>query len=317
MPSHSSKVRGCCSALDAGDAQRVADRLNLPFYALNFEEDFHRIKDYFADEYFAGRTPNPCVVCNTWLKFGKLWEYAEAIGAEYIATGHYAQTITDPETGVTELRKGADPTKDQSYFLFGLRADILPKVLFPIGGMQKSEVRQIAERHNLGVHQKPDSQEICFVPSGNYADFLAKHRPNHSEQPGKIVDHTGKTLATHSGISKFTVGQRKGLGIAVGEPRYVLKLQAEENLVVIGPRELLEQESLEAERVNWLIEPPREPVRCEVKIRYLHHATPATVEPLDDDRVRVVFDTPQSAVTPGQATVFYQQDRVLGGGWIL
>lgn len=313
----SKKIRGCCSALDAGDAQRVADRLNLPFYALNFQEDFRRIKDYFADEYFSGRTPNPCVVCNTWLKFGRLWEYAEAVGADYIATGHYAQTKTDPVTGQTQLLRAIDPTKDQSYFLFGLRSDILPKVKFPIGGMHKPQVREIAEKHNLGVHKKPDSQEICFVPSGNYADFLQSHRPDQVEAEGRIVDHTGKELGTHQGISRYTIGQRKGLGIAVGEPRYVLQLQAEQNLVVIGPRELLEQESLEAERVNWLLpQPPTGPIECDVKIRYLHHPTKATVTPMEDDRVHVAFDVPQAAVTPGQATVFYQGDRVLGGGWI-
>lgn len=310
------KIRGCCSALDAGDAQRVADRLNMPFYALNFEEDFRRIKDYFADEYFSGRTPNPCVVCNTWLKFGRLWEYAEAVDADFIATGHYARVVRD-DAGGAELHKAVDPAKDQSYFLFGLRADILAKVLFPIGGMHKPQVREIAKRHNLGVHKKPDSQEICFVPSGDYADFLRKHRPDQREEEGKIVDHTGKELGTHQGISRYTIGQRKGLGIAVGEPRYVLQLEAERNLVVIGPRELLEQETLQAERVNWLLpSPPTSPIECEVKIRYLHHQTKATVIPLEADRVEVAFDVPQSAITPGQATVFYDGDRVLGGGWI-
>jgi tRNA-uridine 2-sulfurtransferase len=308
------KIRGCCSAIDAGDAQRVADRLDIPFHALDFEEDFNRIKDYFVDEYLVGRTPNPCVVCNTWVKFGKLWDYAQALDADFIATGHYART---GDGNGAELRRGLDPTKDQSYFLFGLKRELLPRILFPVGDLPKTKVREIAEQHGLGVSQKPDSQEVCFVPSGKYQDFIRQHRPNVDLPSGEIVDHTGKVLGRHQGISSFTIGQRKGLGIAVGAPRYVLELNASENQVVIGPEELLRRSSLEASGVNWLTPaPPDEPVRCDVKIRYLHSATPAEVIPLPDGRVRVEFDFPQSAITPGQATVFYQDDCVLGGGWI-
>lgn len=308
------KTKGCCSAVDAGDAQRVADRLDIPFYALNFKEDFDRIKDYFADEYLRGRTPNPCVVCNTWLKFGKLWEYAEAVGAEWIATGHYAQTVR--ESGRAELHRGSDPTKDQSYFLFGLRRSILERVIFPIGAMEKKDVRAIAERMGLGVAQKPDSQEICFVPTGDYQHFLAEHRPGVVDAPGEVVDVDGKVLGQHGGISRFTIGQRKGLGIALGEPRYVLELAPAENRVVIGPMELLQRSEMEVERTNWLVDPPDHPLEGEVKIRYLHRAAPAVIEPLDDGRAKVMFREKQSAITPGQAAVFYSGSRVLGGGWI-
>ena len=310
-----SKIRGCCSAIDAADAQRVADRLDIPFYALNFSGEFDRIKDYFADEYLAGRTPNPCVVCNTWLKFGKLWEYAETVEADFIATGHYAKIVRN--AGVAELHRAIDPTKDQSYFLFGVRREMLQRMMFPIGDMEKSEVRRIAETYDLGVHQKPDSQEICFVPGGNYQAVVQQRRPESIGVGGNVIDPSGAVVGTHGGVSGFTIGQRKGLGIAFGEPRYVLKLEPQTQTVVIGPKELLAQESLIADRVNWLTQStPTEPVDCEVKIRYLHRATPAKVIPIGDDRVEVRFETPQSAITPGQATVFYVGDRVIGGGWI-
>lgn len=311
-----SKIRGCCSAIDAADAQRVADRLNVPFYALNFSEDFNRIKDYFADEYLRGRTPNPCVVCNTWLKFGKLWDYAKAIDADGIATGHYARVERGAD-GEPQLRKAADANKDQSYFLFGLDRTILERVRFPLGDMQKSEVRAIADRHDLGVQHKPESQEICFVPTGNYQEFLHKHRPDAAEPPGQVVDEKGKVVAEHAGISGFTIGQRKGLGIALGEPRYVLSLDAEQHRVVIGPKELLLRKSLTAEKVNWLLAtPPSSAQRCTVKIRYLHQGAAATIAPDGQDCATITFDEPQSAITPGQAVVFYSDDRVLGGGWI-
>lgn len=314
------KTRGCCSAIDAADAERVADRLDIPFHALDFSDDFRRIKDYFADEYSHGRTPNPCVVCNIWLKFGKLWDYAQAVGADYIATGHYARNEQNA-VGTFELLRGADPAKDQSYFLFGIDRKMLPHILFPVGDLPKSQVREMAEKLNLGVHQKPDSQEICFVPSGDYVDFLRTHKPDSLGTPGPIVDESGRELGRHSGLASFTIGQRKGLGVAVGEPRYVLSIESRANRVVIGPRELLERIELEAERVNWLVDPePTGPIRCEVKIRYLHLPAPAWVEPITGDggrwRAKVTFDVPQSAVTPGQAAVFYQGQRVLGGGWI-
>lgn len=310
------KIRGCCSAIDAADARRVADQLGLPFYALNFSEDFTRIKDYFVDEYLRGRTPNPCVVCNTWLKFGRLWQYAEGIGADFIATGHYAQRIDRPG-GQPELHRAVDLSKDQSYFLFGIRPEILFRILFPIGHLTKPQVRDAALRHGLCVSQKPESQEVCFVPSGNYQQFIRSHRPETDPQPGEIVDVEGRKVAQHEGISQFTIGQRKGLGVAFGEPRYVLELRPESQQVVIGPRELLARTTLEADQVQWLTPSiPTEPIRAEVKIRYLHTPAPATVHADTERTVRVEFDAAQNAITPGQAVVFYQGTRVLGGGWI-
>ncbi len=306
--------KGCCSAIDAGDARRVADRLDLPFYALDFERDFGRIMDYFADEYLAGRTPNPCVVCNNWLKFGKLWAYGKQLGADYVATGHYAQVIE--RDGRPELHRGADPDKDQSYVLAGLRRSLLPHLLFPIGGYRKEQVRARARDAGLGVHDKPDSVEICFVPEGDHAAFIRRRRPE-AVTAGVIVDPSGKVLAEHDGIEQFTVGQRKGLGFAAGERRYVLRIVPEENQVVIGSREELLVRGLLAVRVNWLLEPePDRPLACAAKIRYRHPAAPATVTPLEGSVARVEFAEDQSAVTPGQAVVFYDGPRVLGGGWI-
>jgi tRNA-specific 2-thiouridylase len=302
------KHRGCCSAVDAGDARRVADRLDIPFYAMDFEEDFDRIIDYFADEYLAGRTPNPCVVCNTWLKFGKLWDFAQQIGAERIATGHYAQA----EGGV--LRRAVDPDKDQTYVLFGIRKEILDHLLFPLGGMRKSEVREIARQHGLGVADKPDSVEICFVPDGDHAAVVKKRRPG-LETGGNIVDEAGKTLGTHDGYERFTIGQRKGLGVAAGSRRYVLEIVPETRTVVLGDPEHLRAGGLEASRINWLIDVPSE-LKCLAKIRYRSTPVPATVTPTADGGAIVEFEEPQSAVTPGQAVVFYDGDRVLGGGWI-
>src|SRR6266852_3848183 len=231
-----SRKKGCCSALDAGDARRVADRLDIPFYALDFEQDFDRIIDYFADEYLAGRTPNPCVVCNNWLKFGKLWSYGKQLQADYIATGHYAQVRADD--GRLDLCRAVDDDKDQSYVLFGLRRSILPRLLFPIGGLRKDEVRSLAREAGLGVHDKPDSVEICFVPDGDHAALIRRRRPE-LVTAGHIVDTAGNVLAEHDGIENFTIGQRKGLGFAAGRRRYVLKIVPGHNQVTIGDREEL------------------------------------------------------------------------------
>jgi tRNA-specific 2-thiouridylase len=305
--------KGCCSAVDAGDARRVADRLDIPFYALDFERDFDRIIDYFADEYLAGRTPNPCVVCNSWLKFGQLWAYGRQLEADFIATGHYAQVV---RTGVgVELHRAADPDKDQSYVLYGLRREVLPHLLFPVGSLRKAEVRALAREAGLGVADKPDSVEICFVPDNDHAALIRRRHPERTTA-GSIVDTAGNVLAGHDGIEQFTVGQRKGLGFAAGQRRYVLKIVPEENAVVVGDREELLSSSMAASRVNWLIEPPTAPLTCAAKIRYRHAAAAATVIPLPDGGARVEFAEPQSAVTPGQAVVFYDGSRVLGGGWI-
>lgn len=307
------RPHGCCSALDARDAERVALRLDIPFYALNFSDDFRRIQDYFVAEYDQGRTPNPCVVCNTWLKFGKLWRFAQSIGAGAIATGHYARVRHG--TMGAELHQGADPAKDQSYFLFGIDREILMHVLFPIGELQKSEVRQRARDFSLPVSEKPDSQEICFVPTGRYQDFLEKHSPN-GGVAGAIVDRDGQILGNHAGLRHFTIGQRKGLGFAVGEPRYVLELDASTNTVIVGSRADLARTEAWVNQVHWLIDPPKGPVECAVKIRYLH--APARAEVFCDGRekARIVFREEQTAITPGQAAVFYDGTRVLGGGWI-
>lgn len=334
-----SKIRGCCSARDATDAQRIADRLDIPFYALNFKGEFDRIKDYFVAEYSVGRTPNPCAVCNTWLKFGKLWDYARTVQADFIATGHYAQVVrpdaehaagtadvnavaessADNLRPTAELHRSLDTSKDQTYFLFGMQYATLARTLFPVGDLPKTRVRELAAEFGLDVHNKPDSQEICFVPSGDYQQFIREYRPESVGKPGAIVDPDGKVLGEHQGLARFTIGQRKGLGIAFGEPRYVVQIQPEENRVVVGPRELLEQTQLRAERVNWLLpQPPTGPIHCTVKIRYLHEPAAATVTPDADDptQATVTFAEPQSAITPGQATVFYAGSHCLGGGWI-
>jgi tRNA-specific 2-thiouridylase len=305
--------KGCCSARDAGDARRVADRLDIPFYALDFERDFDRIIDYFADEYLAGRTPNPCVVCNSWLKFGQLWAYARQLEADFIATGHYARVVRNDNT--VELHRAADPDKDQSYVLYGLCREVLPHLLFPIGGYRKAEVRALAREAGLGVANKPDSVEICFVPDGDHATLIRQRRPGLATA-GKIVDTSGKVLTEHDGIEHFTVGQRKGLGFAAGQRRYVLKIVPGENEVVVGDREELLSSDLIASGVNWLVEPPAASLVCAAKIRYRHSAAAATVTALPNDGARVEFAEPQSAVTPGQAVVFYEGTRVLGGGWI-
>jgi tRNA-specific 2-thiouridylase len=304
------RKKGCCSAIDAGDARRVADQLDMPFYALDFEDDFGRIMDYFVDEYSRGRTPNPCVVCNTWLKFGKLWAYGKQLEADYIATGHYVQMKDG------QVYRGVDPNKDQSYVLFGLRKNMLPRLLFPIGGLRKDEVRAIARQAGLNVAEKPDSVEICFVRDNDHAAFIKSRAPELATA-GNIVDRAGNVLASHEGIEKFTIGQRKGLGFGSASRRYVLEIVPETRDVVIGDREELMASSLLASRVNWLIDAPTGPLKCTAKIRYRHEAAPATVTGANGEgMVRVDFAEPQSAITPGQAVVFYDGDRLLGGAWI-
>jgi tRNA-specific 2-thiouridylase len=305
--------KGCCSAVDAGDARRVADRLDIPFYALDFEKEFMRIIDYFADEYVAGRTPNPCVVCNNWLKFGKLWSFGKQLEADFIATGHYARIVRGAEV---EMHRAADPDKDQSYVLHGIKRAILPHILFPLGDIRKEEVRKIARTLGLAVADKPDSVEICFVPDDDHARLVRERRPQRATA-GAFIDRSGSVLAEHDGIERFTVGQRKGLGYAAGTRRYVLEIVPETNSVVLGDREDLLASRLSASQVNWLTDgPPPAPLRCSAKIRYRHAGARATVTALPDAGAEVHFDEPQTAVAPGQAVVFYAGDRVLGGGWI-
>lgn len=305
--------RGCCSAADASDARTVAGSLGIPFFALNFKEQFDQIIDYFADEYERGRTPNPCVMCNEHLKFGRLAEYGRAVGADCVATGHYARI--EPHEGQYHLMRSVDAAKDQSYVLFGIGRENLARTLFPIGGMVKAEVRDHARRFGLSLSEKPESQDICFVPDRDYARVVRERRPE-AFRPGIIRDAQGKEVGQHAGIPNFTIGQRRGLGIAMGSPVYVTGIDANTDTVTIGTRENLQSAGLIASAVRWLVDTPAGTFRADVKIRYTHKAAPATVEVLGSGRVQVRFDEPQSAVTPGQAAVLYDGDVVLGGGWI-
>ncbi|MGC4032909.1 MAG: tRNA 2-thiouridine(34) synthase MnmA [Tepidisphaeraceae bacterium] len=308
--------QGCCSVLDAGDARRVAQLLDIPFYVLNFQEDFGRVIDYFVDEYNRGRTPNPCVRCNDWLKFGRLAQYAEAVGAKYVASGHYARTGVDPITGQKTLLRGLDHKKDQSYVLFGMPGGHVEKLMLPIGEFEKSDVRAIAESLDLPVFNKPDSQEICFVPDQDYAGLL-KRRSAESFRAGELVTTSGEIVGQHAGHQHFTIGQRKGLGVARGVPLYVIDIEPGSDRVILGGRDELLRTTVIASQINLL--GPRigeTPVPCTAKIRYNTSPQPATVRRTGDDQITVEFDQPQSAVAPGQAVVCYDGDVVLGGGWI-
>jgi tRNA-specific 2-thiouridylase len=312
-----SHKQGCCSVLDAADARRVAGMLDVPFYVLNFQEDFGRVIDYFVSEYNRGRTPNPCVRCNDWLKFGRLAKYAEAVGADFVASGHYARVGIDPVTGEKALLRGLDSRKDQSYVLFGMNRATLDHTLLPIGDMEKHEVRRIAEELKLPVFNKPDSQEICFVPDQDYAG-LVKRRAPEAFRPGEFVSTSGQTLGLHEGHQQFTIGQRKGLGVALGYPIYVVDIDPESNRVTLGEKDALLKSSLIARQMNLLSPRLRlgEQVNCSAKIRYNHDPQPAVATVTAPDELTVRFDTPQSAITPGQAVVVYDGDIVLGGGWI-
>jgi tRNA-uridine 2-sulfurtransferase len=304
--------QGCCSASDAADARRVADVLDIPFHALNFSEAFGRIKDYFVDEYLAGRTPNPCVMCNNWLKFGKLWDFAVSVGADHIATGHYARL--HEIDGLPALVRGRDRTKDQSYVLAGINKGILGRILFPVGGFLKPEIRELAAEAGLRVATKPDSQEICFIPDNDYVGFLDRYR-GRPDLSGDFVDPGGHVLGQHGGFDQFTIGQRRGLGITFGEPRFVIRIEPESRRVVLGTHDDLACLRLEADGVSWLAGDLPSSFECLAQIRYLHTAAPARVE-VRGEEVTVRFEQPQFGVAPGQALVLYDGDRVLGGGWI-
>ncbi len=309
--------QGCCSATDAHDARRVADRLQIPFYALNLQEEFAQIMDYFVTEYSVGRTPNPCVMCNNWIKFGKLFDYADSINAEYVATGHYAQLVKDAVTGAPALCRGVDTSKDQSYVLFGIERKLLSRMLLPVGGYQKPQIRALATEIGLSIADKRDSQEICFVTSGKHDEFV-KTRRGQIDMSGEIVTTQGTVVGTHSGIEGFTIGQRKGLGVALGEPRFVVRIEPETRRVVIGTRTELARHEMTAGDANWLTDVANHPhrFRCTAQIRYNSIAKPATVELLGSSRFHVRFDEPGHGIAPGQAVVCYDGDRVLGGGWI-
>ena len=306
--------RGCCSAEDAADARRVADQLGIPFHSLNFQDSFQRIKDYFVDEYLNGRTPNPCVQCNNWLKFGKLWTFAQQVGADHIATGHYARIQQSPGSSQWGLYAGVDPKKDQSYVLFGISPDLLPRILLPVGTYQKPEIRELASEAGLRVADKKDSYEICFVPNDDYVSFVRKHYGDR-QTAGNFVDPQGNILGQHTGYEQFTVGQRKGLGIAFGEPRFVVGVNAKNQEVILGRRKDLDMISITVRDLNWLINKPADCIRCSVKVRYQQTARSCTLS-LKEDSVIVNPDEPIAGVAPGQAAVFYDGDQVLGGGWI-
>lgn len=304
--------QGCCSASDAMDARRVADSLGIAFYALDLQAEFSRIVDYFVDEYVHGRTPNPCVQCNNWIKFGRLFNYADSVDAEYVATGHYAQVAE--RDGQVALLRGVDNGKDQSYVLAGIERTYLTRMLLPIGQYQKSEIRRLAGNAGLRVADKRDSQEICFVTSGHHGQFV-RQRSQHSTA-GNFVLADGTVLGQHQGIESFTIGQRKGLGIALGEPMFVIKIDSKTNEVVLGHRSDLDRSRLTASGANWLIDPPTESFQALAQIRYNSPAMSARVTPLGPQHFQVDFDHPASGVSPGQLCAVFQQDQVLGCGWI-
>jgi len=309
--------QGCCSAADALDARRVADRLGIPLYALDLSADFDRVIDDFAAEYGRGRTPNPCVRCNSWLKFGRLFEHADAIGARHVATGHYARLEGD-STDEPVLCRGLDAARDQSYVLFAIRPDRLRRMLLPVGSIPKAEVRERARALGLAVADKPDSQEICFVPPGEHARLVAARLGG--SRAGEIVDQTGSVLGQHSGIEHFTVGQRQGLGIATGRRLHVIRIDQTTCQVVVGPREAVPEEALEAAQATWLVPVPAAPFACQVQCRAQRSAAPAIVTPLPGCRFHVRFTGGPAAspgpISPGQPAVIYAADRLLGGGWI-
>jgi len=305
--------QGCCSASDAEDARRVADRLEIPFYALNLQAEFRQIVDYFIDEYTRGRTPNPCVQCNNWIKFGKLFDYADSVGAEFVATGHYAQLVAS--TGGPALLRGVDDSKDQSYVLFGIHRKLLARMLLPVGQFRKPQIRQLAAKIGLRVAGKKDSQEICFVTSGKHDEFVRQRR-REIDTSGQIVTTDGRVVGTHPGIERFTIGQRRGLRVAMGEPYFVVRIEPRSRQVVIGRHGELARRDLTATDCNWLVDPPAGEFPCQAKIRYNSPPATATAESLPENRLRVTFHDPRHGVAPGQAVVLYDRDRVLGGGWI-
>jgi tRNA-uridine 2-sulfurtransferase len=324
------QVQGrCCSIDDVYDARRVAEELDIPYYVVNHEERFERdVVRPFIDEYLSGRTPIPCSLCNNHLKFDQLLITARQIGADMLATGHYARCEFDAERNRWLLRRAADPAKDQTYFLFGLTQDQLSRTLFPLGHMNKPQVRELAREHHLALAEKPDSQEICFVPGGDYKRFIDAYLNEQGEQlpdtSGELVTTDGKVLGHHEGVHNFTVGQRKGLGVATGSPLYVININGAEGKVTVGGNDDLLSRTLIARDLNWIAvdglhdsgADANTPMRVTAKIRHRHEPAPAVLENAPNGEVRVTFDEPQRAITPGQAVVFYQDDLVIGGGWI-
>ena len=317
------KAGRCCSLDDVYDARRVAEHLNIPYYVVNQQERFEEaVVRPFVAEYLAGRTPIPCSLCNNHLKFDQLLQTARSIGAEQIATGHYAVNEYDERRGRWILKRPADLAKDQTYFLFGLTQEQLAHTLFPLGRLTKPEVREIARQSGLALAEKPDSQEICFIPGGDYKQFLTAYLEEQGQQlpetAGDLMTSSGEVLGRHEGIFNFTVGQRKGLGVSSPTPLYVLQIDPASHRVTVGADEELATRRLRARDLNWISIPELSgPMRVRIKIRHRHEPAWATLEPSGDDEVVATFDEPQRAVTPGQSAVFYDVDEVVGGGWIV
>ena len=306
--------RGPLVPSEPANAQRVADRLGIRLEVLDFEEQLEALLSYFCSEYDAGRTPNPCVLCNKWIKFGRLLASAAALGAERLATGHYARVAR--EGGRFLLRRGLDPTKDQSYMLFGLTQPQLARIVFPLGDFRKADVREMARDRGLPVLERDESQDICFLPDRDYMALL-RERLGDRVQPGPILDTAGRVVGEHPGCQCFTVGQRRGLGVALGTPRYVVRIDRAANAVVIGTAEELRRDALRVSQVNWIaFDEPPPAIEAAVQIRYNHRPTAARIEPQPNGSALVTLHSPETAVTPGQAAVFYHDDTVLGGGWI-
>jgi tRNA-specific 2-thiouridylase len=314
----------CCSLDDVYDARRVAEELGFPFYVLNLEKEFERdVVQPFVSSYLQGETPIPCVACNSRLKFASLDKLATSLGCEKVATGHYARVEFDKDTNRYRLMRGKDPNKDQSYFLWELTQEQLARAMFPLGELSKPDARNAARKADLAVSEKKESQEICFVPDGDYAGFIDRYLETEQQTErlpgaGEIVTSGGEVIGTHAGIHRYTVGQRRGIGISDARPLYVLNVKAESNRIVVGYEDELLSDEFVAAGVNWIaIDNPDGPVEAEVRVRYRHTAAPATITPLPDQRASVKFAEPQRAITPGQATVFYRGDEVIGGGWIV
>ena len=313
----------CCSLDDVYDARRVAETIGIPYYVVNQEERFERdVVRPFVEEYLSGRTPIPCSLCNNHLKFDQLLVVARQIGADAVATGHYAKVEFDETGGRWLLKRPTDLAKDQTYFLFGLTQEQLSRTLFPLGGMTKPQVRELARQHGLALAEKPDSQEICFVPGGDYKNFLDAYLGEQGEAlpdtSGELVTTAGETLGEHNGIHNFTVGQRKGLGVATGTPLYVIQIKGDSRQVVVGAQEELYSRTLRAHRLNWIsVDDLREPLQVSIKIRHRHQAAAAVIEKSGADEILATFDEAQRAITPGQAAVFYDGEVVVGGGWIV
>jgi tRNA-specific 2-thiouridylase len=314
----------CCSLDDVYDARRVAGTLGIPFYVLNLESDFERdVVNPFVESYLSGETPIPCVACNSRLKFASLDKLAQSLDCDKVATGHYARVEFDEKSNRYRLFRGKNHWKDQSYFLWELTQDQLSRAYFPLGEMLKSDVREIARDVDSYTADKKESQEICFVPDGKYSEFIdrylsAEERDSEIPNAGKIVNTRGETIGEHAGVHRYTIGQRRGLGISNEKPLYVVQIEAARNQIVVGEAEDLDAIEFTAKGVNWVaFNAPEEPVRAEVKIRYRHEPAPATIYALPENRARIVFDEPQRALTPGQATIFYNGEEVVGGGWIV